>query len=110
MSKGWEKSELFFGEKIKVPADIFIEGEKARSRLVQATYIGETSSGILIDCDFPPSWGSEEPKSWHYRRFINWGSIYCGKIKLYMSDGTPIRAKMSAQGGLIDATISCDTF
>lgn len=91
MKTGWVKSELQIGERVRVPDEIFIVGEKARERLLATEYVGETAAGLIFRSYFRPGWGEKEPRS--YRFFINWATLYCGKVKIYRKDGTTVRAR-----------------
>ena len=93
MSMGWEKSNLVYGEELKVPVSIFVEPEKAGKRLVSANYVGENDAGIMIDFVFRPATNSIAPESFHYRRMVNWASIWAGHVKISRKDGEQIFAK-----------------
>ena len=90
MSKVWEKSYIEVGTELIVPKSILIEPSKAVERWVATRYIGETEAGILIDLEFKKSLGAHNPC--HYKRFIDWASIWCGQIKISFKDGTMLRA------------------
>lgn len=93
MKRTWKKSSLKKGESLVVPFDLFVEPEKVKKRLLSVVYVGETQYGILVDCFFEPSVGCKNPSSCHYRKFINWASIYCGNVKVKRIDGASISAK-----------------
>ena len=91
MEQKWEKSGLEIGTKLRIPAHILQESEKAKDRLKECTYIGETNAGIIVDLKFQPAWGSREPEMYHYRRHINWADIWRGAVKVRLEDGALIR-------------------
>jgi len=90
MSRCWYKSDLVIGEKLRVPSSLFVEGEKAAQRLRYVEYIGETNTGMWIDCHFEPSLNVPEDKA-HYKIMINWASIYCGHVNIYRENGSAVR-------------------
>lgn len=90
----WIKSGLEVGTKVNVPYELFQEPEDVKKRLISCTYIGETASGIMVDCKFTPAHGTREPEMYHYRMHINWANIWCGHTKVTLEDGTLIRAKL----------------
>jgi len=93
MSRGWQKSGLVYGEKLRVPSLLFVEGIRAQDRLQGAYYIGESETGIYIDCVFTPGVCTMDTSSWHYRMMIPWASIWCGHIKLYRDDDSMVNAR-----------------
>lgn len=93
MSRGWEKSNLIFGEELKIPKALFIEPDKAIKRLESVNYVGENKFGIMIDCVFRSSFATSSPKGFHYRMMINWASIWCGHIKIHRKDGEQVFAR-----------------
>lgn len=82
----WEKSNLQIGEEINLPNELFFTKE----RLVRSRYIGETESGIVIECEFLPVFESEQ--TYYYKVFISWTSIYCGAMVVNSGNRT-IRAR-----------------
>lgn len=92
MSRGWRKSNLVYGESVRIPKELFITAENAVKRLLSASYIGETDTGIMIDCVFKPSIRAIAPEHFHYKVFITWASIWDGSVKVYRSDGEQVHA------------------
>lgn len=92
MSKKWRKSGLGVGESLRIPKNLFQDSEHAPGRLIGTYYIGEMSSGILIENEFRPALGSNDPK--RYRMFISWAGIYAGHIKITKSNGDPLSARL----------------
>ena len=92
MSHGWSASNLTIGTRVRVPEDLFVEPTKAVERLISATYIGESNSGILLDCRFQPAFNTIDPNANHYRMMISWASLWCGYVRIYTEDGHLIRA------------------
>lgn len=98
MNKGWLKSGLILGEEIRIPISLFTTSiDTIEERLKSVNYVGETDSGIMLDCRFQPGVATKNPDSWHYRMMINWATIWCGQLKLYRKDGTMIRARRKQQ-------------
>lgn len=91
MSKNWAKSNLCIGETVRVPKDLFIEPDKSQARIQTVTYLGETSSGLLFEFEFLPSFGI--PKNCKYRRMISWASIWCGHVQIRRTNGEIVRAR-----------------
>ena len=92
MSSGWRRSDLVVGETLMTPPELYIEPNKAPKRLESATYVGENESGIFIDFKFKPSIRALNPDSYHYRMMINWASIWSGQVKVYRTNGEPVKA------------------
>lgn len=92
MSRGWEKSRLTAGTRLRIPDSLFVEPTKAVERLISVTFVGENNAGIMVDCVFKPNWGNTVSRLNHYRIMINWASIWCGHIKVYTEDGEMLRA------------------
>ena len=86
----WKKSKLHKGDRVKVPANLFVTN--SNSRLVRAEYEDETSQGILLKCMFEPGPCTTEP-TWFYRTFVSWASIFCGDIKLQTEKGESVIAE-----------------
>lgn len=100
MSRNWTHSSLRNGEKLKVPKKILIdnilEGGNP-GKLLSMTYIGETSTGIITDLRFQPTYESIEPENVHYRRFISFADIYCGSIQLFkQSDHSQVKVRRAS--------------
>ena len=93
MSRGWINSGLEVGTELKMDKNLFQEPRDAVKRIVSCTYVGETPSGIIVDCKFKPAVGSKEPESYHYKININWANIYCGDVKICLKNGSRIVAK-----------------
>jgi len=91
MSRNWQRSNLRAGEELRISTSLFIGGDSVYERIESITYLGESDTGILVDCTFKPS--IRKMKSPHYKLFINWASIWCGHIKVYSGDGSLIVAK-----------------
>lgn len=91
MSRNWQSSNLRVGEELRISTSLFIGGESVYERIESITYLGESSTGILVDCTFKPS--VKNMKSPHYRLFINWASIWSGQVKIYSGDGSQVIAK-----------------
>lgn len=88
-------TNLNINESVTVPDSLFETNYKAKERIIYSKCIGKTHSGILIQIQFMPGWGSEMPiEQWSMRKFITYSSIYCGAIKLYKSDRTPVKVKL----------------
>lgn len=85
MSRGWQKSNLKVGDEVRISSALLIAGDIAAEKLVRTTYIGESSTGLLLDLEFV--------KEQHYKMFINWASIWCGQVKVYRDYSTLIEAK-----------------
>lgn len=91
MSRNWQRSNLRAGEELRISPSLFIGGNLAYERIESITYLGESETGILVDCTFKPS--IKKMKSPHYKLFINWASIWSGHVKVYSGDGSLIVAK-----------------
>ena len=102
MSRGWKPSGLSIGTEVRFPKEYFEAPKEAKERLESATIIGETESGILVDCRFKPSLRTINPNASHYRMFFSWASIWCGYTKVYTEDGEPIRAYRQTAEELTD--------
>lgn len=89
MSRGWRRSDLVYGEQVKIPRTLFASSEP---NLVSTNYIGETDTGVIIYCTFKPSIKTVSECS-NYKIFISWSSIWCGQIKLLRQNGDQIFAK-----------------
>jgi len=92
MSRGWENSRLTIGEELRIPSALFIEPDKAINRLVSTKYVGESDSGILVECAFKSGTSPNISRIHQYKIFINWASIWCGQVKVYTESGQPVRA------------------
>lgn len=92
MSKKWKRSNLEPGDPLRLPKNLFQDPEHAPERLIGSYYIGETSSGIMIDNEFRPPIGRTEHG--RYKMHINWASIYTGHVKIILSNGQPLRAEL----------------
>ena len=92
MDDRWLSSDLVIGEELRIPVSLFVSGESAAERLISAKFVGETPSGIMIECNFRPGVLASEPDKWRYRMMINWATIWCGQRKIYRSNGTTVRA------------------
>ena len=88
MSKTWEKSNLEYGEELRIPDSLMISTE---AKLISAVFVGETDSGVMIDCTFRPSFRATGIP--HYRMMINWASMWCGHVKLFRKNGEQIFAR-----------------
>ena len=93
MNKKWKNSGLEIGTRVKISNDVFVEPSKATKRLQYVEYIGETNSGIILNCVFKPAFGARDPKDYQYRLHVNWANIYCGDTKIQLADGSLLRAK-----------------
>ena len=84
MSKCWQRSGLKVGEEVRLPERICtsIVSRLESSRLLSATYIGETSAGMLFELKFMPAFGTTEPEMWHYRVIVDFAAVYCGQVKI----------------------------
>ena len=89
MSKGYA-TDIYIGEEVRLPDKCLESGNS--SRLISATCVGHTKTGILFNLKFIPSFGTEEPDKWNYKRFISYASIYCGDIQIIRKDGTQVKA------------------
>lgn len=92
MSKGWERSRIPIGTRVRIPDSLFVEPTKAKERLVSATIVGETDSGLIIDCVFRPGILSTNKEGNHYKITLNWASIWCGQLRVYFENGEMLRA------------------
>lgn len=97
MMNVWQKSNLNLGDELAISSSLFIEPQKAKQRLIAVYYIGETEHGILVDCSFRPSIGTNNPAQYHYKMMINWSSIYCGHVTVLGPDGTMVRTRRIAK-------------
>ena len=93
MSRGWIKSGLEVGERVKLSRNLFEESYYGARRVLYCTYLGDTPSGILVDCVFKSAVDADEPEKYHYRKHINWAKIYCGDAKVKLSDGSLLKAR-----------------
>lgn len=85
MSRGWQRSNLKAGDEVRISSSLLVAGDIAAEKLVSTTYLGESSTGLLLDCEFA--------KHQHYKMFISWASMWCGNTKIYRADSTLIEAK-----------------
>ena len=93
MSRGWQRSGLKIGEEVRINESMLVAGATAMERLESSTYIGESSTGLLIDCKFTPCIRTNNPENSHYKMFIPWASLWCGSVRLYREDSTQIEAR-----------------
>lgn len=92
MSRGWQRSDLRIGDEVRINSDMLISGKSGMQNLERSVIVGESSTGLLIDCRFKPNLRAQNPEECHYRMFIAWSSIWCGFVKLYRDDSTSILA------------------
>ena len=92
MSKKWKRSNLKPGEPLRLPKNLFQDPEHAPERLIVSYYIGETSSGIMVENEFRTPFSGGKISG--YKALINWASIYAGHIKIILSNGQPLRAEL----------------
>ena len=85
MSRGWQRSNLKVGDEVRISSALLVAGDIAAEKLVRTTYIGESSTGLLLDCEFV--------KEQHYKMFIDWASIWCAHVNVYRNDSTRIDAR-----------------
>lgn len=90
MSRGWEKPDLFIGEQVDLPEEVFISMGNAKKRLLSCRYIGCTDTGMRFEVEFPKSFNCID--ECRYEIFINFASVYCGDIKIYRKDRTQVIA------------------
>ena len=93
MSRGWQRSDLKIGDEVRINSDMLISGKSGMQNLERSVIVGESSTGLLIDCRFKPSLRTHNPEGCHYKMFISWSSIWCGAVNLYRDDSTSILAK-----------------
>ncbi len=87
MSRCWKHSDLIYGEDLILPDDFFEVPATARERMLYCRYYGETETGIIIEIQYKKGFCSEEPlSSWRVQKFIDFGAIYCGQVKIYRRD------------------------
>jgi len=91
MATNWKRSGLYPGQKVKISRDLLVDPNEGGKRFIKAEYVTEAPAGIIIELYFQPGI-TEEPDKKHYRKFINWASIYCGDVHIQLSDGSEVRA------------------
>lgn len=92
--RGWKPTDLSLGESLTLPDTFFEVPKTARERIIYCVYAGETKNGILVEIQYKPTSDSIELiTSWRIRRFIDFASIYCGRVKLIRRDKTPLRVE-----------------
>ena len=92
MSKKWKRSSLEPGDELKLPKNLFQDPEHVKDNLIGSYYIGETSSGIMVENEFRTPFSGGKISG--YKTLINWASIYAGHIKIILANGQPLRARL----------------
>lgn len=81
-------------EDLILPDSFFELPSGVKQRIEYCVYAGETDTGIIIEVQFKPGIGSEDPlSSWRVEYFASFASIYSGQIKIYRRDRTLVRAE-----------------
>lgn len=78
MSRGWNRTELYIGESVDLPDEVY-QSREAKSRLLYSKYYGETDTGMIFEVGFPYG---------RYDIFIMFAAVYCGAVKIKRADGT----------------------
>jgi len=88
-------TNLNVNESVTVPDSMFETNYKAKERIIYSKCIEKLDEGILIEIQFMPGFGSEDPiEYWRMRKFITYSSLYCGAVKLYKADRTQVNVKL----------------
>lgn len=91
MSRIWKHTDLVYGEDLVLPDEFFEVPAVARQRMLYCRYFGETENGIIVEIQYKSGIGSEDPLSgWRVQKFISFGQIYCGEVRIYRRDRTTV--------------------
>lgn len=100
MSRGWKPTDLITGEDLILPDNLFEMPNVARRRMIYCMYYYETETGIVVEIQYQPPYGSIEPiESFRVEKFISFASIYCGDVKIYRADKTQVRVERKRKTG-----------
>ena len=87
----WKRSELTVGQRLIISPNLLSTGDT--KQLLKTVYEGETEYGLILQLHFKQGVMTNDPESWHYRRFVDWNSIYCGDTHIRTVNGEEIRAE-----------------
>ena len=94
MSRGWKPTDLVMGEDLVLPDEFFVMPKVARQRMEYCVYAGETETGIIVEVQYKPSIFTTDPlESFRVQKFIDFGAIYSGQVKIYRRDRTLVKAE-----------------
>lgn len=94
MSRGWKVTDLVMGEDLILPDEFFVMPKVARQRMIYCIYAGETETGIIVEVQYkPPLFTTDPLESFRVQKFIDFGAIYCGEVKIYRRDRTLVKAE-----------------